>query len=79
MLTDDVGEFMARAMPKQTPEESKRELENNFTLRRLLQPHWKGLAIGLAAVAAETIAGLLEPWPLKVVFDNVLRARKVPD
>ncbi|HYM07708.1 MAG TPA: ABC transporter ATP-binding protein [Terriglobales bacterium] len=26
----------------------------------------------------ETAAGLLEPWPLKVVLDNVLRTKKVP-
>ncbi|HYL75527.1 MAG TPA: ABC transporter ATP-binding protein [Bryobacteraceae bacterium] len=69
----------ARTLRSPTAEENKRELENNFTIRRLLQPHWKGFLIGLLAVGAETIAGLLEPWPLKVVFDNVLRAKKAPD
>ncbi|MES2393888.1 MAG: ABC transporter transmembrane domain-containing protein, partial [Acidobacteriota bacterium] len=37
------------------------------------------LALGLAAVGAETMAGLLEPWPLKVVLDSVLRTKKGPD
>ncbi len=66
-------------MSRRATEEGKRELESNFSVVRLLQPHWKALAIGLAAVGAETAAGLLEPWPLKVVFDSVLRARKSPD
>ena len=62
-----------------TSEESKRDLENNFTIARLLRPHWKGFLLGLLAVGAETLAGLLEPWPLKVVFDSVLHAKKAPD
>ena len=40
----------------------------------LLRPHWKALAIGLCAVIGEGCADLLQPWPLKVVFDNVLRS-----
>ncbi len=66
-------------MSRQVSDENKPGLESNFSILRLLQPHWKALVIGLAAVAAETAAGLLEPWPLKVVFDSVLRARKAPD
>jgi len=44
-------------------------------LKTLLRPHVRSLVIGLAAVIGEGVAGLLEPWPLKIVFDNVLRAR----
>jgi subfamily B ATP-binding cassette protein MsbA len=33
----------------------------------------------LLAVAAETLAGLLEPWPLKIVLDSVLHTKKSPD
>jgi subfamily B ATP-binding cassette protein MsbA len=40
----------------------------------LLRPHWKSLAVGLCAVIAEGVADLLQPWPLKIVFDNVLRS-----
>jgi ATP-binding cassette subfamily B protein len=40
----------------------------------LLQPHWRALAAGLLAVIGEGAADLLQPWPLKVVFDNVLQA-----
>jgi len=45
--------------------------------RQLLQPHWKALSLGLAAVTGEGVADLLQPWPLKIVLDNVLRNRPV--
>jgi ATP-binding cassette, subfamily B, bacterial len=41
----------------------------------LLRPHSTALVIGLVAAAGEAAANLLEPWPLKIVFDNVLRAK----
>jgi subfamily B ATP-binding cassette protein MsbA len=36
------------------------------------------LLIGLVAVGAETGAALLEPWPIKIVLDTVLRAKPLP-
>ena len=30
---------------------------------------------GLLAIAGESVADLLEPWPLKIVLDNVLQAK----
>ncbi|HEY6972605.1 MAG TPA: ABC transporter ATP-binding protein [Candidatus Angelobacter sp.] len=66
-------------MSRPVIEQGREELENHFSLRSLLQPHWKALTIGLLAVGAETAAGLLEPWPLKVVFDSVLHTKKSPD
>ena len=41
----------------------------------LLRPHTKALSLGLLAVIGETIADLLQPWTLKIVFDNVLKSR----
>ena len=41
----------------------------------LLRPHSKTLAVGLLAAIGESVAGLLEPWPLKIVLDNVLRSK----
>src|SRR5512135_758739 len=46
-----------------------------LNLTELLKPHSKALVIGLVAVMGEIAANLLEPWPLKIVFDNVLRAK----
>ena len=41
----------------------------------LVRPHWKGLTLALIAVLGETLTGILEPWPIKVVVDNVLPRR----
>jgi ATP-binding cassette, subfamily B, bacterial len=45
-----------------------------LTISDLLRPHSKALAVGLLAVIGEGAADLLQPWPLKIVFDNVLQA-----
>jgi len=47
----------------------------NLTIRDLLKPHAGALLLGLGAVLCEGLANLLEPWPLKVVLDNVLKSR----
>ena len=47
------------------------------TIVDLLRPHWKVLIVGGAAVVGEGIVNLLEPWPLKVVIDNVVKAQPV--
>jgi len=39
---------------------------------QLLRPHRKALSVGLLAIAGESVADLLTPWPLKIVLDNVL-------
>jgi subfamily B ATP-binding cassette protein MsbA len=44
----------------------------------LIRPHWKTLAIAFAAVLGETITDVLEPWPIKIVVDNVLQSKKLP-
>src|SRR5271154_3133535 len=48
---------------------------HSLKIRDLLQPHARLISIGLVAVIGEGIANLLEPWPLKIVLDNVLRSR----
>jgi len=71
--------WVITSMTDQYKDLTQQELEKEFTLFRLLRPHWKGLFLGLLAVAGETLAGLLEPWPLKVVLDSVLHTKKSPD
>ena len=41
----------------------------------LLRPHSRQLWLGLLASAGESIAGLLEPWPLKIVLDDLLQSK----
>jgi ATP-binding cassette, subfamily B, bacterial len=50
----------------------------SLRIRDLLRPHTKTLALALLAAICESGANLLEPWPLKVVVDNVLRSRPLP-
>ena len=38
----------------------------------LLRPHRRALWLGLLAIAGESIADVLQPWPLKVVLDDVI-------
>src|SRR2546423_3162462 len=44
----------------------------------LLYPHWPSLTLGFIAVIGESITDLLEPWPLKVVFDYVFGSKRMP-
>lgn len=44
----------------------------------LIRPHWKPLALALVAVLGVTITDVLEPWPIKIVVDNLLSANKLP-
>jgi ATP-binding cassette, subfamily B, bacterial len=44
----------------------------------LLRPHWKALTFALAAVLGETLTDILEPWPIKIVVDNILQSKKLP-
>ena len=50
----------------------------SLSLIRLLRPHWKLLAVAFVAMLVQSAADLLEPWPLKVVFDYVLGAKRMP-
>ena len=44
----------------------------------LVRPHWKALTIALVAVLGETLTDILEPWPIKIVVDNILQSKKLP-
>ena len=44
----------------------------------LLTPYWRLLAIAFVALLVEGAADLLEPWPLKIIFDNVIGSKQMP-
>jgi subfamily B ATP-binding cassette protein MsbA len=50
----------------------------SLSLIRLLRPHWKLLAVAFVAMLLQSGADLLEPWPLKIVFDYVLGSKRMP-
>src|SRR6185295_1426751 len=47
-------------------------------LSHLLRPHRAVLAVAFIAVLGEAVTALLEPWPLKIVFDYVFGAKHMP-
>ena len=51
---------------------------HRLSVTRLLAPHWKPLAVASLAMLAGSAAALLEPWPLKIVFDHVLGSKASP-
>jgi subfamily B ATP-binding cassette protein MsbA len=52
--------------------------KNKIRLGALLRPHWAMLALAFLAVLGETATDLLEPWPLKIVFDHIFGTKKMP-
>src|SRR5712692_11742645 len=49
----------------------------SLTVGDLLKPHAKALAFGVIATLGAGLASLLEPWPLKIVLDNVLKPQPI--
>ena len=45
---------------------------------RLIKPHWKELTLAFVAILGETFSDVLEPWPIKIVIDNILQSKKLP-
>jgi len=54
--------------------ENRNRTLKSLSIRELLRPHVNALTVGFVAVVGEGVANLLEPWPLKIVLDSVLRS-----
>ena len=68
-------------MSKRTAKPSTPTLKPSKTglrLGRVLRPHWKPLLVALVAVIGEAAADIAEPWPVTIVVDSVLGAKKLP-
>ena len=53
--------------------------QKKIRITDLLFPHWASLTLAFVAVIGESLTDLLEPWPLKVVFDYVFGSKHMPD
>jgi subfamily B ATP-binding cassette protein MsbA len=53
--------------------------EKGFIINHVLRPHWKALCVAFVAVIIEGLAGLFDPWPIKIVLDYALGARPLPE
>ncbi|HEY5027506.1 MAG TPA: hypothetical protein VIK39_03790, partial [Candidatus Angelobacter sp.] len=64
-----------------TGSEPKQKLNFSTKLKivDLLRPHWTALTLALIAVLGETLTDVLEPWPVKIVVDNLLQHKRLPN
>jgi subfamily B ATP-binding cassette protein MsbA len=60
--------------PLVSAKHSTADKRKRLTIRELLRPHLPQLALGFVAVVGEAIANLLQPWPLKIVLDEVFKS-----
>ena len=44
----------------------------------LIRPHWMALSLALLAMLGEAATDILEPWPIKIVVDNIQQSHKLP-
>jgi ATP-binding cassette subfamily B protein len=69
---------MVEAMPENSTTPSSPNFSGKLRIARLLHPHWKPLTIALLAVLGVTLTDVIEPWPIKIVVDNLLQSKKLP-
>src|SRR6476620_3362825 len=53
-------------------------MSKRIRITDLLYPHWGALSLAFIAVIGESLTDLLEPWPLKIVFDYVFGSKRMP-
>ncbi len=54
-------------------------MKNQFKLLRYVKPHWRPLVVLIGTMLAEVGLGLLQPWPTKLLIDNVLGKHQTPE
>ena len=65
-------------MPKNPTKSSPSKRPAKLSIARLIHPYWKALTLAFLAVLGETFSDVLDPWPIKVVIDNVLQSKNLP-
>src|SRR5467141_357677 len=51
--------------------------QQKIRITDLLFPHWFSLTLAFIAVVGESVTDLLDPWPLKIVFDYVFGSKRM--
>ena len=54
---------------------TERNSRRRINVTQLLRPYRLQLSLGLVAMVGEAVADVLQPWPLKIVLDNVLHSK----
>src|SRR5438067_2720213 len=52
--------------------------QQKIRITDLLYPHWPAITLAFVAVIGESLTDLLEPWPLKIVFDYIFGSKRMP-
>src|SRR6266481_2572696 len=52
-------------------------MQKKIRITDLLFPHWVSLTLAFIAVLGESLTDLLDPWPLKIVFDYVFGSKRM--
>ena len=65
-------------MPANEPKASAAGSSQHLHIVDLLRPHWKALTLAFIAVLGETVTDVAEPWPIKVVIDNLVQSKPLP-
>src|SRR4029079_10744644 len=66
------------AIPEAAPTTPAPSTAVRLEIGALLRPHWKSLVFAVLAVVGETAADIAEPWPVKIVVDNLLQSKRLP-
>ena len=66
-------------MPKSSKKLWLSNQSAKLSVVRLIRPYWKQLALAFVAVLGETFSDVLEPWPIKIVIDNILQSKRLPE
>jgi ATP-binding cassette, subfamily B, bacterial len=62
----------------ESPTKLSSQRPGKLKITRLIRPHWKALTLAFIAVLGETFSDVLEPWPIKIVIDNILQSKELP-
>jgi ATP-binding cassette subfamily B protein len=65
-------------MPENSTTPSSSKSSGKLRIAHIIRPHWKALTIALLAVLGVTLTDVIEPWPIKIVVDNLLQSKKLP-
>jgi ATP-binding cassette, subfamily B, bacterial len=65
-------------MPDKADKPVESKSSRKLRIIDLVRPHWKALTIALVAMLGEAVTDILEPWPIKIVVDNIQQSHKLP-
>src|SRR5437588_10112781 len=71
--------FTVGLLPRLVKPANLNHMQKKIRITDLLYPHRGTLTLAFIAVLGESLTDLLEPWPLKIVFDHVFGSKRMPD